>query len=376
MRFIHSRPGLSVAFLATVVVIVLAGCSSGKSAYKHGDYYQAVLTAVQRLRSSPDHKKSKEVLSLSYQAAVDFLESDAQNQIASNANFKYKNVVANYERINHLYNEIRTSPGALKVIPDPVNRFKELTDYKAKAAEESYEAGIQALMLNTRQDSKNAYFYFTDANTYAPGYRECIEMMDQAKTNATVNVIVEPSLGSRYSWNFDPIVFGYTSNMFVKFYTPQQAEQSGVKRVDQFLKVSVIAYTELAPHISRRTETRTDSVKSGEKTVNGQKIPIYQKISSTTTIFEKKASGNGSIYLWITDAASKADIARQQINGAASWTDSWAVYTGDLRAVASGNQNLIKKREPSMEEGYLENTTKQDLDTRLAKAIADYYGQF
>lgn len=368
---------MAAALSAIVVVAILAeGCSSGKSAYKHGDYYQAVLTSVQHLRSSPDHKKSKEVLGLSYQAAVDYLEQDAQNQLASNANFKYKSVVANYEKINRLYDEIRTSPGALKVIPTPVNRFKELTEYKAKAAEESYDAGIQAMMLATRQDAKNAYFYFTDANTFSPGFRESIEMMDQAKANATVNVIIEPALDNRYSWNFDPVVFGYNSNMFVKFYTPKQAEEMGVKRVDQFLKVSVNSYREGLPQISRRTETRTDSVKTGEKTVNGQKVPIYQKITSTTTIFEKKATGHGSINLWITDASSKADIRNQEITSDMSWSDSWAIYTGDLRAVASGNKKLIEKKEPNMGPGYLQGITKKDLDSRLADVISNYYSQF
>lgn len=373
-RFGEARP---VALLMLVIVAILAeGCSSGKKAYKHGDYYEAVLTSVQRLRGNPDHKKSKEVLGLSYQAAVDFLEADAQNQLASNANFKYKAVVGNYERINRLYNEIRTSPGALKVIPTPVNRFKELNEYKAKAAEESYEAGIQSMMLNTRQDAKNAYFYFTDANVYSPGYRESIEMIEQAKANATINVIVEPALDNRYSWNFEPVLFGYNSNMFVKFYTPRQAEEVGVKRVDQFLKVSVNSYREGLPQISRRTETRTDSVKTGEKTVNGQKVPIYQKITSTTTIFEKKATGHGSINLWITDASSKADIRNQEITSDQTWSDSWAIYTGDLRAVASGNKKLIEKKEPNMGRDYLQGITKKDLDARLADVIAGFYSQY
>jgi hypothetical protein len=375
MRFLYPRPVLTVAFLAIVAGLVI-GCSSGKSAYKHGDYYDAVLTSVQRLRSNPDHKKSKEVLGLSYQAAVDFLESDAQNQLASNANFKYKSVVGNYERINNLYNEIRQSPGAMKVIPTPVNRFKELTEYRAKAAEESYDAGIQAMMLNTRQDAKNAYYYFNDANTFSPGYREAIEMIEQAKANATINVIVEPALDNRYSWNFEPVLFSYNSNMFVKFYTPQQAEQLGIKRVDQFLKVSVNGYSEGLPQISRRVETRTDSVKSGEKTVNGQKIPIYQKITSTTTIFEKKANGHGSINLWITDASSKADIRNQEITSDQTWADSWAIYTGDLRAVANGNKKLVEKREPNMGQGYLQGLTKKDLDERLANVLKSYYSQF
>lgn len=369
------RPSFSL--IAVVMIAALAGgCSSGKSAYKHGDYYSAVLTAVQRLRQNPDHKKSKEVLSLSYQAAVDYLQTDAQNQIAANANFKYKAAVVNYERINTLYDEIRKSPGALKVIPNPINKYKELTEFKQKAAEESYDAGIQALMGNTRQDSKNAYFLFTDANTFSPGFRESIEMMEKAKENATVNVIVEPALDNRYSWNFEPTVFGYNSNMFVKFYTARQAEESGVKRVDQFLKVLVNSYSEGLPQITRRTETRTDSVKTGEKTVNGQKVPTYKQITSTTTIFEKKVTSHGSITLWITDAASKADIVNSEITTSQTWTDSWAIYTGDLRAVASGNKKLIEKREPNMQPGHLRDVTKQDLDQRLGKAISNYYAQF
>lgn len=364
------------AIMIALVAILAEGCSSGKGAYKRGDYYEAVLASVQRLRGNPDHKKSKEVLSMSYQAAVDYLETDAQNQIASNANFKYKAVVANYERINTLYNEIRTSPGALKVIPTPVNRFKELTDYKAKAAEESYEAGIQAMMLNTRNDAKSAYYLFNDANNYSPNYREAIEMMDQAKENATINVVVEPALDNRYSWNFEPVVFGYNKNMFVKFYTPRQAEELKVKRVDQFLKVSVNGFSEGNPTVTKKVEVRNDSIKSGEKTVNGAKVPIYSKITSTTTIFEKRANARASINLWITDASSKADINNREIVSEVSWTDSWATYSGDSRALSDNNKKLTQKKEPYPGKGALMGEAKKDLDSQLASVIENYYRQF
>ncbi len=127
--------------IAFFFLLILDSCFSGKVALKRGDYYGAVSQAVAHLRKKPDHKKSREVLSTSYTAAIEYLETDAQNQIASNANFKWKNAVQNYERINNLYEQIRTSPGALKVISNPVNKYKELTDVKDKAAEETYEAG-------------------------------------------------------------------------------------------------------------------------------------------------------------------------------------------------------------------------------------------
>src|SRR5258706_9608682 len=227
-----------------VLIVLIESCSSGKSAYKHGDYYTAVLEAVQRLRQSPDNKRSKEVLSLSYQAAVDFLDTDIQNQIASDANFKWKNVVQDYNKVNSLYENIRTSPGALKVIPNPINKYKELNIAKDSAAAESYNRGVEAMLKNTREDAKQAYFLFTDANAYSPAYRESIEMMTQAKFNATLKVVVQPSLQNYWGWNFDPIVFAATGNQFVQFYTPQQAQNENLQRIDHFLLVSVHGYNE------------------------------------------------------------------------------------------------------------------------------------
>lgn len=367
---------LSLIFPLVALVLLLDGCGSGKSAYKHGDYYEAVLTSVQRLRMNPDHKKSKEVLGLSYTAAVEYLETDAQNQLNSNANFKYKAAVGNYERINRLYEEIRTSPGALKVIPTPVNRYKELTDLKAKAAEESYEAGIQAMLKNTREDAKYAFFYFSEANTFSPGYRESIEMMDQAKFNATLKVIVEPLLSNPYDWNFEPVIFGYRENQFVKFYTPREASEAGLSKVDQYLKVIVNGYSQSLPKVSRRTEEQSDSVKTGEKTVNGVKKPVMELVKAKVTIFEKTVTARGSISLVVSDAVNKTDLRNTEIIADNSWTDSWAIYTGDRRALSKNNAKLIEKREPNVGRDYLQNETRKDLESKLSSAIAGFYGSY
>jgi hypothetical protein len=358
------------------VFLLMDGCSSGKSAYKHGDYYEAVLAAVQRLRQKADHKKSKEVLKLSYQLAVDFLETDAQNQIASNANFKWRSAVQDYEKINNLYNEIRTSPGALRVIPKPISKFDELTDLKAKAAEETYEAGIQAMLKNTREDAKRAYFLFTEANTYSPGYREAIEMMEQSKFNATLKVVIEPSIQNLYDWNFEPVLFGYRSNQFVKFYTPRQAEEESLQRIDQFLKVMVNGYSETRPNITKKAETYKDSVKTGEKTVAGKKVPIYSQVSAQMTTYTKKTSAKGSLTLLIVDGESRAELRNSEIVSDESWSESWASCSGDQRALSGSNKKLCEKKEPYMTRDYLQNQVKRELDKKLSDATATFYNRY
>ena len=362
--------------LFILLVLVVDACTSGKRAYKQGDYYEAVLAAVQRLRGNPDHKKSKEVLKLSYQLAIDYLQTDAQNQLASNANFKYRNALQNYEKINVLYNEIRTSPGALKVIPNPVSRFDEVTEVKGKAAEETYDAGIIALLKNTREDAKQAYYLFNESNTYSPGYREAIEMIEQAKFNATLKVVVEPTFQNYRDWNFEPVIFGYTSNLFVKMYTPRQAQEEKLEKVDHYVNLIINGYNEGRPVITKKVETFKDSVKTGEKTVNGTKVPIYSKVSATMTTNTKKITGRGSVNLTIMDAQSRVEIRNSEIFADETWSDSWATYSGDIRALPGNAKKLCEKKEPYMDRDYLVNRTKRELDSKLANEIRNFYNQY
>lgn len=363
-------------FLLLGIAVFLQSCTSGKSALKQGNYYEAVLQAVNRLRQNPDHKKSKEVLSSGYKMAIDYLETDVQNQLSSNANFKWRNVVQDYEQINALYEQIRTSPGALKIIPNPVNKYKELTEVKQKAAEETYEAGIQAMLKNTRQDAKNAYFLFTEANSYSPGFRESIEMMEQAKFNATIKVVVEPALQSYYDWNFEPVIFGTNPSQFVKFYTPRQAEEAGLTKVDQFVKITINGYSEGRAAISKKTETYKDSVKVGEKTVNNQKVPVYEKINGTLNINEKSITARGSITLYIRDAQGGVELRNSDIISDQRWSDRWGTCSGDQRAIPESVRKLCGVKEPYMARDYLITRTKRDLDNKLANALSGFYSDY
>lgn len=365
-----------IVVYALIILFITEACSSGKSALKQGNYYDAVLQAVNRLRQNPDHKKSQEVLRNSYKLAVDYLETDAQNQIASSANFKYRSAVQNYESINNLYEQIRTSPGAMKVIPNPINKYKELADVKSKAAEEVYEAGIQAMLKNSREEAKRAFFLFTEANNYSPGYRESIEMIEQSKFNATLKVLIEPSLRNFYDWNFEPTIFNANRNQFVRFYTPQEAQDAKLSEVDHIVRLQVNGYSEGRPTVSRRSEEYKDSVKVGEKTVNNVKVPVYEKVKANITIYEKSIVSKGSITLFVKDARSNATLRNDEIISEPRWTDRWATCSGDSRALSDINKKLCGTKEPFMNRDYLITQTKRELDNRLSGILSSYYNSF
>ena len=162
------------------LVVILSACSSGKKAYERGDYYSAVSKAVNRLRQNPDHNKSAETLQEAYPLALEYYESQARNEIASNTDFKWKNAIQSYNYLNQLYEQIRQCPGCLKVVPNPRSYYAEIGPLKEKAAEESYAAGINSLMKGTRTDAKQAYYNFADAQAFVPGYKEVISYLEKA----------------------------------------------------------------------------------------------------------------------------------------------------------------------------------------------------
>jgi hypothetical protein len=365
---------LVVIFIPSTLVL---GCASGLGAYKKGNYYEAVLESVQNLRRSPENKKSKQALALSYQAAVSLINTDIQNQINSNAYLKWKHVIGSYQQINNLYENIRTSPAALKIITKPIDAYKELKVAKDSAAVECYNAGIQEMLKGTREDAKKAYFLFTDANNYSPGYKETIELMLQAKTNATLNVMVKASPNNNFGWNFDPVIFRSNRNQFVAFYTEQQVRDKSVQKVDQYLLVSVNGYQESRPSLSKNTQEYQENIQVGtKKDSTGKEVPIKQLVKGQATVYDKQILSSGSLQLAIEDATRSALLNNSIIQGDQNWSCRWATCGGDMRAIPSGIKNFCGKPELYPPSNFLINQTKKELDNKLSNAISEFYSSY
>jgi hypothetical protein len=358
-----------------LLILLLDSCNSGKSAYKHGDYYDAVLASVSKLRQSPDNKRSKEILNLSYQAAVNFLQTDAKNQLDANANFKWRNAVQSYEKINTLYEQIRTSPGALKVIPNPISKYNELTEAKNNAAEEAYNAGVQAMLKNTRADAKDAYFLFKESDGYAPGYREAIEMINQAEYNATLRVSFDETNASRENFSLQPSVRN-AQRQFLKFYTTSEASATK-DPIDHNLKLvyrgSLLPQN---PSTSSNTDELEKDIKVGEKLVNGKKEPVYEKAKAKITTYSKSISAESIALVEITDLKAGSKLVDQTITGRSSWQYSWATYSGDARALNDSQKGLVQKKEAYPPGEQLVEKARQDLVNNISNQLKNFYSKY
>lgn len=372
--------------IALSLLIVLA-CSSGKQAFERGNYFEAVMKSVNRLRQNPDHSKSAEALKGAYPLAVEFFETQAKNEIASNSPYRYKNAIQAYGSINQLYESIKQCPGCLKVVKNPVNFYAEIGPLKEKAADESYNAGIAALMKGTRADAKTAYFNFVDVQNFVPGYKDVIEYLDKAKWEATLRVVVEQiPVPARYNLSggfFQDKVEEFLHNNypdrgFVKFYTPQEAKLSNLNAADQVLKIQFDDFSVGNSVLREKEETFTkDSVKVSETKQNGKTVPVYGTVKAKLTTFTKEITSSGLLSMVILDGKTNGVLRHQKFDGRYVWVSKWANFNGDDRALTDQQLALCKQRElqpPIAQDLFLEFT--RPIYDRLIPELRTFYQNF
>ncbi len=368
-------------------LLVAFACSSGKKAYERGNYYDAVMKSVARLRQNPDHSKSSEALRNAYPLAVEFYENEANNQIASNSNFKWKNAIQSYGYINNLYEAIRQCPGCKQAVPNPKNYYSEIGPLKEKAADESYNAGIDALMKGNRNEAKRAYFNFVDAQNYVPGFKDVVEYLDKSKFEATLKVIVEQiPVPARYNLSggfFQDKVeeflrSNYPENAFIKFYTPEEAKIVDLPYADQIIRIQFDDFSVGNAVLKEREETVTkDSVKVGEVKIEGKTVPAYNTVKAKLTTYRKELISNGLLSMVIVDAKTNGVLAHRKFNGEYVWVSQWARFNGDERALSDQQLKACKLSEqqpPYAQDLFLEFT--RPIYNQLVPAIRGFYQNY
>ena len=377
----------STFFASAVIALFLIACSSGKQAYERGNYYEAVMKSVNRLRQNPDHSKSIEALQNAYPLAIEYYENEAKNEIASNSPYKWKNAIQSYNNINALYEAIRQCPGCKQAVPNPKNYYTEIGPLKEKAAEESYNAGIGALMKGNRNDAKQAYFNFADAQHFVPGYKDVVEYLDKAKFEATLKVIIEQiPVPTRYNLSggfFQDKVEeflhnNYTDQTFIKFYTPEEAKLVNLAYADQIMRIQFVDFSVGNSVLKEKEETLTkDSVKVGEAKVDGKTVPVYNTVKAKLTTYRKELISNGLLSMVVVDAKTNGVLTTQKFNGEFIWVSQWARFNGDERALTDQQLKICQLREqqpPHAQDLFLEFT--KPIYNKLVPAVRGFYQNY
>ncbi len=235
--------------LMLIAVCLIDSCTSGKQAYQKGNYDEAVLKAISRLRKSPNNKKASQTLMESYPLTVSWHQDNINRAKQSNDDFKWERVVSEYRQINHLYDQLSRCPACLRVVSNPVNYVAELNDARAQAAAIRYQRGEELLArartTRNRNEAIEAYRHFEVAFNMMGEYKDVRDKLEESRFMAILKVVVEPIPAHRnleishefFENKILEFVESMQVNEFVEFYSSEEAKNIGLEQPDQIIQL-------------------------------------------------------------------------------------------------------------------------------------------
>lgn len=358
-------------------IALLTGCSkSGQKALEKGNYYDATILAVEKLKRDGDNSKARDVLPEAYRLASTELKNDAERAKSINDAFRWETVLGNYVKLNRLYKDISDCRDCRRLVK-PVSYSDEESNSRELAAKERYDFAVNVMKAATMESGRTAYESFEKLNTFAPNYRDSHEKMADALNMGSFHVVVEqPKLNARlydYSYSyFQDQVDNFLAtnrrlNKFVQFYKPIEAEQIKLQP-DQIIRLEFIDFVVGQTRVDskQREVASKDSVKTGTVKIEGKNVDVFGIVKAKVTENKKQVHSSGVMLMQIIDYKSNKRLFSRELAGEFDWFNEWLTYNGDERALTTEQLRAAKNREELP-------PPPQQLFTEFCKPIYDQF---
>lgn len=345
-------------YLALSSIIFIISCSrSGTKALENGNYYEAVLQSVDKLRKDSDNSKASDVLTTAYRNAQEDFTRDIARTRNANQQFRWETILEYYNKLNKMQEVIERCTACRRIV-SPQTYFQETEEARENAADERYVLGDDILSRKkiSKLDARAAFDHFEQITIFAPNYKDARNRMEEALDLGSVHVILEqPKVNSRlYQYSneyFQEKVEEFLRtnrriNKFIKFYSPKEAKTVRLKP-DQVVRLEIVDFVvgETSVSTDRQNVMSRDSVKTGEATVNGKKVSVYDKVTATIIKSRKVVRSRGLLSMEIFDYQTNKTLLREEIPGEYTWVNEWASFNGDERALTTSELNMTRNRE-------------------------------
>lgn len=379
----------SQILLPLVTLVLLVACNSSKNLYEQGNYYEAVMRSVEKLRKSPNNKNAREVLASAYPSAVNSFMDQIENNKNANIAMRYTEEARIYEQLNGMYESVQRSPGAKQVIDNPRKYYKALDRVKPSAAEEQYAAGMALLSQGNRESAKQAYHHFLEADRFIPGYKDVGYQAEEAYNRAILHVVANlrpvqskyyELSGEEFYRQVNNTLNRIEQNEFIRFYSPEEAEQQNLQYPDQVIDINFEDFVVGETHTREIIEKmEQDSVKVGEiEMAGGRKKDVLGSVKADVVINHMEIVSRGVVSLTISRSGpDNKDLLYQDFPGQYVWFHEWGHFNGDERALTPEQIEVCHRRriEPiPPQQMFVEFTRpiQQQLNNRLLSFYRGY----
>jgi hypothetical protein len=338
--------------LIAISCLLLAACSSGKKRLEQGDYDTAVYKAVKRLQQKPQLGKAEKVLRQAYTLAVNEHMEVIRFHDNMDAMFKYDKMVREYEMIAYLNAAIRRYPlyAGLVTLTSVQN---ELATVRQEAAMAHKLEGERLLTLYNKQRARQAYHHFVQANSFKAGVVST-KVLDNAQDAGTVNVVLEFANSGRFfrSYNTDEVFntvrnnFKGTRYRFMRVVEPGELDGAPDDIIQIEMDDAHIGGVDFSKNVY---ELKKEDVYMGEATTDsGEVVKVYGTVTADYIEYCKTINSRAQLMIQHLDGNTSAVHHRQVFPSTYCWTQKWATYRGDERALTDSHLDFVERSEPSL----------------------------
>ena len=357
----------TTTYLLIIFALLIAqACSTGQSAFRNGNYYDATMQSVNNLRINPDSKKSLEVIQQSYPMALDYYRQKINQLAGSNNPDKFLKTVETYILMNKMADEISRCPAALDVVKPVVYFNEQLQKAEILALQEQYNGALSLLESGNIDDARLAYRRLVWVKNRQPDYKDIDRQLVISKDLATLKVVVEYLPERRSNYKIHSKVFYYrlfdeleknASGEFVRFYKQDLAEELELRPHEvvtvQFLDFNIGTMFE---HEESKSY-QLDSVVVGTFTDDaGKEHNVMGSVKAEAVIHQQEIKAKGTLQIQIRNFQTDEVVQTKKYPGEYVWQNEWARYNGDSRAVPEAVLALSKKKQmdpPNPQEMFL-----------------------
>ena len=334
--------------------LTVAACGNALKSYEKGNYYTACEEAVSKLRSKPADADASYALVNAYPLAQNVLMREIEKLSGIRTTNNYEKIVQNYTRLDKLTESIYRCPAALALIPNPTNYYNDLQEAKITLVDMYYNEGRTALNAGTIEKARLALNIFTKVNNYIPGYKDVARLLEEARYQATLHVVVlNPQLPLRYQLNAD---FFYTRLMsdvarntyhhLVRFYTPAEAESLQMRNPNQLLALNFEDFTIGNMNRTNNTiEVKRDNVVIGTVDTKEGKKNVHGTVTAKLTTSRIEIISSGVLSVRLINPATGRIMNQKNLRRQSVWVTEWATYNGDERALSAEQKRLTEQRQ-------------------------------
>jgi hypothetical protein len=340
----------STATMVTFLSVILFSCKSVNKLYQKGDYDEAVITAVKKLQKNKLKDDTKELIADAYAKAINQRTENIRSFTLRNDELKWEAIASEYSRMQQLTDAVNRSAEALQYVK-PIDFKQQYADAAEQAATVRYNRGMQWMQQGDKQGARNAYYEFDAATRYRTGNRELEELRNRSFDAAATYVVVNTSSTRYFSYNeaaqtFDRDLLNYLQcnapSIFVKYYSPWEAQRLS-RNADQVIDF-VFDNIRQGNAQTDRTEKEVykDNVLLRERYIRADSV-VKEYGRVTAKIYTTKETINtiGAVYVTIRDANSRFTIMDRRVEGNYCYTNEYARFTGDERALSADDKNRI-----------------------------------